>query len=499
MLASCGKQGDILETGFAKPETGPVTPGKTETKEPSQTQTMRALFTEKASRAPILRRRPGESAAVTTTAKPEAVTKTLPPETAEVTAAPVTEAPTTAEAAPTETQAAAPIQTVPAETTAAPAAPAEGGLLFDVPHGSDVEASGRHLFWKTDPDPLHQAIYKTVYAGLEAGETAIDLAPALEGFTFKEDPISLIDKLFFTVKDTDPRFFFYEQPFYYRWKSSEQPDGSITLTSYILDLKIKQGYETKEAREADWQALNAKAWAIADEIAAKSSSLAERYLLLHDYLARYLHYSPENNRSTNNAYDALMRGETMCVGYSLAYQMIANRLGGEVISVYGHVESSDSDDYSGPHNWNVVRLGDTWYNTDLTWDDLAFRASSAADDPDILPMNIYFMRALASIPDHTLYSPNVPATPADYDAFWAKVGSLEELSSVLTRFFADNPPVEGAIQGLRLRLTFPDPNFTDEETNRLIADAYKASGSYHGVRWQSALEHGMFYMQIYPY
>lgn len=66
---------------------------------------------------------------------------------------------------------------------------------------------------------------------------------------------------------------------------------------------------------------------------------------------------------TQTVYGALVKGETVCAGYTKLYSMLCNYFGIDCISV------SSTD-----HAWNEVRYGDHWYIVDVTWDDTRDRA-----------------------------------------------------------------------------------------------------------------------------
>ena len=61
---------------------------------------------------------------------------------------------------------------------------------------------------------------------------------------------------------------------------------------------------------------------------------------------------------TQSAYSALLMGSTVCAGYSMAYEMLCNSVGLDSITMT-----------SSNHQWNKIRVEDSWYNVDCTWDD----------------------------------------------------------------------------------------------------------------------------------
>jgi uncharacterized repeat protein (TIGR02543 family) len=81
----------------------------------------------------------------------------------------------------------------------------------------------------------------------------------------------------------------------------------------------------------------------------------------------------EETAMTQSAYSTFTMGTTVCAGYALACELLCNAVGVDAIMVT-----------SSTHGWNKVRIEDSWYNVDCTWDDL--------DDEDVL-MYSYFARS----------------------------------------------------------------------------------------------------------
>lgn len=61
-----------------------------------------------------------------------------------------------------------------------------------------------------------------------------------------------------------------------------------------------------------------------------------------------------------NAYGALIKGEAMCQGYAGAFQILGDMAGLEVRTVNGYLNGNI------PHAWNLVKFGDSWYQTDCS-------------------------------------------------------------------------------------------------------------------------------------
>ena len=92
------------------------------------------------------------------------------------------------------------------------------------------------------------------------------------------------------------------------------------------------------------------------------ASQYEKVKTIHDYIVKYVEY--DDDLEKYSAYDALSSGETVCLGYALlTYKMMAEA------GVPVKIISGES--YGEGHAWNIVGIGDYWYNLDTTWDDTA--------------------------------------------------------------------------------------------------------------------------------
>ena len=124
-------------------------------------------------------------------------------------------------------------------------------------------------------------------------------------------------------------------------------------------LKIKHAY-------TDSDILNVKSVIEKIENELKNDSLdnSEQIRLYHDYIVNNTVY--DSDRSDNNiinyksdiAYGTLVEGHSLCGGYTDAMAILLNDMG-----IPNYKVTSKN------HIWNAVKLGDVWYNLDLTWDD----------------------------------------------------------------------------------------------------------------------------------
>lgn len=90
------------------------------------------------------------------------------------------------------------------------------------------------------------------------------------------------------------------------------------------------------------------------------SSAAEKERYVHDRLMESVEYSLGASMN-QSAYSALVEGSSVCAGYARAFQYLMQQLG---IPCYYCTGFAGED-----HAWNIVKLEDSYYNVDVTWDD----------------------------------------------------------------------------------------------------------------------------------
>ena len=138
------------------------------------------------------------------------------------------------------------------------------------------------------------------------------------------------------------------------------PDGRkevIESDSDPATLTIKVEYETTLAQE---RVVDSKIASILKKLKLGNATDAEKVKAIHDYIINRASYDNTYQKST--AYDLLIHKTSVCEGYALtAYRLFRDAgLDSRIITGKG-----DGED----HAWNIVKVGEEWYNIDLTWDD----------------------------------------------------------------------------------------------------------------------------------
>jgi len=101
----------------------------------------------------------------------------------------------------------------------------------------------------------------------------------------------------------------------------------------------------------------------ANEILAGAMGLSDaaaKEQYVYDTLAQKVEYQA-NAAMNQSAYSALVNGKSVCAGYARAFQYLLQQL---QIPCYYCTGFSGED-----HAWNIVKLGNEYFNTDVTWDD----------------------------------------------------------------------------------------------------------------------------------
>ena len=91
-----------------------------------------------------------------------------------------------------------------------------------------------------------------------------------------------------------------------------------------------------------------------------SMSDIEKVIAINQHLSTTVKYADSAENCQNNAYGALVAGETMCHGYTLAAKAMLDSCG---------IENNLQPNDIGNHIWNVVKINGAWYNLDITSND----------------------------------------------------------------------------------------------------------------------------------
>lgn len=193
----------------------------------------------------------------------------------------------------------------------------------------------------------------------------------------------------------------------------------------MIGLFDAAGAETAVEQKAAW---------VVEQYTDASMSDLDKARALHDWLVDNAYYDVTfAAQDTFEAAGVLLNGTGVCDSYSKAYGLLLDKAGIESKRVTGTVLKEDGG--SETHAWNIVKIGEKWYQVDVTWDDpvdpnqLTTRKSG-------LENHMYFMAS-----KRFMYEEHIP-TPENKALIDSLVGEegLEELPEAVVRDASHSMP-----------------------------------------------------------
>ncbi len=210
-------------------------------------------------------------------------------------------------------------------------------------------------------------------------------------------------------------YIWYESPELFRMSSLGYSYSSSTSGSTFSKIYFK-GYYTKEQYSQMYDKMVQNADILLEDVKGnKKLSELEKALILHDRLALICEYDYQNYlndsipQSSFNAYGVFCLNTAVCMGYTLAYDYLLDKVG--IKSVY-----CASDKLN--HAWNIIYIDGKPYHTDVTWDDPTYDIPGQVTHDNFLLSTEKFKLSHTATDYSTL--------PADttYDSFfWQKSSS----------------------------------------------------------------------------
>lgn len=215
-----------------------------------------------------------------------------------------------------------------------------GEVLSAGETGEEYEFSEEQYPYYGMLDPTLQQIYRQIYAN--AMELNTSFVPALAVST------NQVKRVVEAVYYDHPELFWLEGEYSCKYL----PSGicvEITLKYNSLVKDLEQA--KNDFNECSEEILTGT---------ENMQSIQEKEKYIHDVLLKIVVYDKDADWN-QSAYSAIVRGNTVCAGYTRAFQYLMQQLG---IPCYYCTGFAGED-----HAWNIVKIGDTYYNTDVTWDD----------------------------------------------------------------------------------------------------------------------------------
>lgn len=146
----------------------------------------------------------------------------------------------------------------------------------------------------------------------------------------------------------------YEGDYIYYSFSGYSFSLSISGSRFTADITFR--YHTTSGQE---QEVTERVNSLLASWDTSSMSDMQKVKLVHDYIVTNVEY--DYSYSKYSAYNALIEGSSVCQGYALLTYRMLRGLGLQTRIISG-LGNSDR------HAWNIVKIGNKYYNIDCTWD-----------------------------------------------------------------------------------------------------------------------------------
>ena len=175
----------------------------------------------------------------------------------------------------------------------------------------------------------------------------------LPDYTISYSSLSLerATEIFLMFNYSNPQYYFINGGYAYI-----ESRGILVPTFYT---EFQSGSKRSQATQAMKNTITS--W---ESTIASAGSTEQKAKAAHDLIAKKVQY--DDNYLTNpenpfhqSAYSVFCDDHSVCAGYTKAVEMLMNGAGIDTIALL----STD-------HAWNMIRINDSWYHTDCTWDDM---------------------------------------------------------------------------------------------------------------------------------
>lgn len=274
---------------------------------------------------------------------------------------------------------------------------AENILKSSAYYNSTWEKYGSYYFYnqlsskeKTYWDALNKVCLKYMTTQADAAKYNIS------GTTYYYIDIVGSSSLSLSQMEEVYQIFRYSNPQYYFLKSAYLKNRTYGIAGCVYPAFAKGS-----ARAAATKKVQSQVSSWQSKIDACSTD-AQKVKLIHDLIIDKVeynqtlynnHFKNEDTQYSQSVYSVFCTDLTVCAGYSQAFEMMCNGSGIDAVAVT-----------SADHEWNKVRIDDSWYNVDCTWDDVSggiyyyyFERSDYVFDSD--PADIYKSHTEESIWD----------------------------------------------------------------------------------------------------
>lgn len=135
--------------------------------------------------------------------------------------------------------------------------------------------------------------------------------------------------------------------------------------SYIVNTKenMLNRYRNNEKAIGEMQK-----WVKAN-IKENMTELEKEYAIINHIIDKLEYVTDEETDSEVDLYKTYVEGKSVCFGYALTFQYLANFSGLESYQAATYLSAEEIDRGLTNHVWNIVKIDDKYYQLDITWAD----------------------------------------------------------------------------------------------------------------------------------
>lgn len=201
--------------------------------------------------------------------------------------------------------------------------------------------SGENVYVEYDlSEPVDETLEETICTGLEAMQATIDVS----AYHLSQDDLKAVMA---QIIYSHPELFYVSSS--YKISYSESTGTAIGLVPEYLYAPAA----VEEMKETYQNSIDK----IVAEVELEWSDF-DKALYLHDYFIK--NYTYDHSYTIRDAYTFFAEKTGVCQAYMLAFIAAGSAVGLEVLPVTSNEML---------HAWNLVKIEDSWYHVDITWDD----------------------------------------------------------------------------------------------------------------------------------
>lgn len=175
----------------------------------------------------------------------------------------------------------------------------------------------------------------------------------------------------------------------YEFPKNDGTKDTFTANAYMPagEIKTKQ-----DLIDAEYEHIKSLIEESMTPVQKKSMTPVQKILIVHDYITANYEYDTTYESRTLDSMVEQKKG--VCQGYSYLFKYVLNKLGIECVTV----PSTACE-----HMWNKVKLGDEWYNVDVTHDDPILNSSANINHTHFL-LNDVEIKNITDDNEHTSWN-----------------------------------------------------------------------------------------------